>query len=61
LGYYFLAKKYNGKLKLGGPEAKNQSKNNSYVLEWFPIDELKNILFYPEEIGKKIIAKFSPS
>ncbi|MBU0456534.1 MAG: NUDIX domain-containing protein [Nanoarchaeota archaeon] len=58
LGYYFLANKFNGKLKLGGPEAKINSKNNSYLLEWFPIEELKNILFYPEEIGEKIIAKF---
>ncbi len=57
LGYYFLARKFNGKLKLGGPEAEMQSNDNSYLLEWFPIADLDKILFYPKEIGRKIQAK----
>jgi len=57
-GYYFLAKKVNGNLKLGNPELKKQHKNNLYILKWIPISELKNILLYPEEIKIRIIKNF---
>ena len=57
-GYYFLAKSYEGDLKLGGEEAKINSVNNLYSLEWFPINEIKKALFYPEEIGRRILKRF---
>ena len=60
MGYYFLAKNFKGELKLGGPEAEKQSKDNIYLFEWFPIADLDKILFYPKDIGKKIKAKFLP-
>ena len=55
VGYYFLANKFSGELKLGGPEFERQSENNIYLLEWFPLAQLNNILFYPEKIKKIII------
>lgn len=58
-GYYFLAKSFEGKLELGGPEKKLQSEDNRYVLEWFLISELKNILMYPKDIKKEIIKIFN--
>jgi len=58
LGYYFLADKFSGKLKLGGPEVERQSENNVYLLEWFPLAQLESILFYPEKIKKIIITKY---
>lgn len=61
LGNYFLVKNFKGELKLGGPEAKKQSKDNTYLFEWFPVADLNKILFFPEDIGKKIIAKFFQS
>jgi 8-oxo-dGTP diphosphatase len=58
LGYYFLADQFSGELKLGSPEFERQSENNVYLLEWVPFAQLTNILFYPEEIKKIIIAKY---
>ncbi|MBT3297847.1 NUDIX domain-containing protein [archaeon] len=58
VGYYFLAKKFKGELMLGGPEKELQSKNNIFLLNWYPINELKEILMYPIEIKQKIINLF---
>ncbi len=57
-GYYFIAKKFGGNLKLGGPEAKKQSKNNKYILEWTSLKKMNRITLYPEKIKDNIIDKF---
>lgn len=54
-GYYFLAKSFSGKIKLGGPELERAKTGNLYKPEWIKIKDLKNILVYPEIIKEKII------
>ncbi len=54
IGYYFLAKKFKGKLALGGPELARQSKDNIYFLEWHRLSALKDLLLYPENIDRLI-------
>lgn len=58
LGYYFLAKSFKGKLKLCGPEAKINSKDNKYLLEWTSLSKLKHILIYPKGIKQRILRRF---
>ena len=58
-GYYFLAKEFKGKLKLSGPEADKQSKNNKYLFEWIPLDKLNEFFIYPEGLKEKILKRFS--
>lgn len=57
-GYYFLAKKFSGEMKLGGPEAARRNKDNQYNLEWLGLKNLDNILLYPIEIAKKVKEAF---
>ena len=57
--YYFLVKKFNGELKLGGPELKRESKDNQYIFEWLSIEELNGLLVYPEGL-KERIKKYYP-
>jgi len=58
-GIYFLAKKFSGNLKLGGPELGRIDENNQYHLEWVHKETLQKLLLYPEEVKKKIIDYFS--
>ncbi|MBU1202700.1 NUDIX domain-containing protein [Patescibacteria group bacterium] len=58
-GYYFLAKTFEGKIKLGWPETGRNNPNNQYNLEWIKLDNLDNILLYPEEIAKRIKQTFN--
>ena len=59
LGYYFLAKDFSGKLKLGGPEASRQSDDNIYSFEWVALERLNEINLVPQEIKNKILAMFN--
>lgn len=60
--YYFISASHQGGLKLGGPEAVRNNKNDSYELEWISLKKLKNITLYPIEVSqliqKKYIGKF---
>ena len=58
-GVYFLAKKFSGELKLGGPELQRINRDNQYYLEWVHKNDLQKLLLYPEEIKKKILDYFS--
>ena len=58
-GVYFLAKKFSGELKLGGPELKRINDNNQYQLEWVHKDSLQKLLLYPKEVKEKIMKYFS--
>lgn len=55
LGYYFVAKKFTGNLRLGGPELQRQSNSNQYLLEWIPVTQLKAYLLYPQGLKEKIM------
>lgn len=57
-GYYFIAKKFEGDIRLGGPELKINNKDNQYDLEWIDLKNLNNILLYPIEIAKRVKEKF---
>ena len=41
--YFYLAQSWSGTPTLGGPEAERNSLGNRYLLEWTPIEELKDI------------------
>jgi len=56
---YFLAKSFNGELKLGKPEIDRQSKDNVYLLEWVSLKDLREINLLPESIKNKIFDTFS--
>ncbi|MBT3814891.1 NUDIX domain-containing protein [Candidatus Woesearchaeota archaeon] len=57
--YYFLAKSFTGKLKLGGPEIVRQAEDNQYIFEWLTISELDKLLVYPEGLKERIKEYFS--
>ncbi|KKP90257.1 MAG: hypothetical protein UR94_C0029G0014 [Parcubacteria group bacterium GW2011_GWA2_36_10] len=57
-GYYFLAKSFSGKIKLGSPELARQATGNLYDLQWIKIKDLQKILLYPKSIKEKIIKTF---
>ena len=59
LGHYFLAKSFNGNLKLGGPERGRQSNTNIYLFEWVLVTKLNDYLLYPKGLKEGIITKFS--
>lgn len=50
----FLVKNFSGNLQLSGPEAKRNSDNDKYILEWHEINRIDNLLIYPEIIKEKI-------
>jgi 8-oxo-dGTP diphosphatase len=59
--HYYLAEEYSGEPKLGnGPEIERQSPENQYKLEWMPLKKLPSIVFYPEQMKKKIIFENFP-
>lgn len=55
LGYYFLVKNFNGKLKLGSPEKERQCKDNVYKFIWMPLKKVKEVKFYPVKLKTKIL------
>jgi 8-oxo-dGTP diphosphatase len=57
-GYYFIATKFAGDIKLGGPELEINNDNNQYNLEWIDLKNLNDILLYPIEIAKRTKEKF---
>ncbi len=57
-GYYFLAKSYNGNLKLCGPEAEKQTATNQYLHEWISIDELDKLLIYPVRLKRMLFTLY---
>lgn len=57
LEHYFLAAKFGGTLRLGGPELDEQSPQNIYRLEWIPLSKLKDVSLLPKAIKNKIISE----
>lgn len=56
--HYFLVTEFSGGLKLGGPEEERSSLDNIYRLEWTPLDKIKELNLFPEEIKLKVLEKF---
>lgn len=53
--HFFLVSKFSGKLKLGGPEAIKNCKDDQFILEWHEIKEIPKLNIVPEVLKKKII------
>ena len=56
---FFLTKQFSGDLKLSGPEAKRNSEDNKYILEWHSLFSILDLTIYPEAIREKLINKFA--
>ncbi|MFC1775094.1 NUDIX domain-containing protein [Nanoarchaeota archaeon] len=52
--FFYTADYAGGELKIGGPEDKKQSEDNSYRLEWIKLKDVKNLFLVPEGIKEKI-------
>jgi len=57
--HYFFPKNISGQPKLGGPEAKSNTPDNSYELVWVEIKKLNSLDLVPEGIAKILIKKFA--
>lgn len=57
--HYFLCDRFDGELRLGGPEVKRQSRENVYQLEWVPLSALDTIPLHPRPLVEAIFSLFS--
>ncbi|OGN12181.1 MAG: hypothetical protein A3B91_00665 [Candidatus Yanofskybacteria bacterium RIFCSPHIGHO2_02_FULL_41_29] len=53
--HFFLADKFSGELKIGGPEETRQSADNVYRLEWVALDKVSDLKLVPEEMKTKVL------
>ena len=58
INVFFLVTEFTGTPQLGGPEAVRNSKEDSYVLEWHSINEIKKLNLVPEEVKISLIELF---
>ncbi len=57
--YHYLVRKYEGELKLGGPEAEASNERNQYILTWVSKAEFEGLkVFYPKASRLKILAEW---
>ena len=56
--YFYLITNFSGDMKLGGEEAKENSAENSYALEWHKLDDIENLPLKPEKVKEKIKEEF---
>lgn len=54
--YYFLAVNFSGVLAIGWPELGRALPDNTYELEWVPVDRLFQISLKPEAIQQVVAA-----
>ena len=57
--HFFLVTEFTGDLKLGGPELKKNSKEDTYILEWHNIKDITKLNLVPEILKNKILKIFS--
>jgi len=55
---FYFCETEEGKVKLGGPEAKKHSKDNWYQLEWIELKQIPAINLVPESVKNKLIQLF---
>ncbi|MCA9926757.1 MAG: NUDIX domain-containing protein [Anaerolineales bacterium] len=53
--FAYLVKDYTGDLKLGGPEAANQSPTNIYRLEWVPLSNIEQMDVWPGPVHVDVL------
>lgn len=54
--HHFLIERYEGELKLGGPELARSSEKNQYILTWVEIETIKDLPnFYPDAAKEEIL------
>ncbi len=58
INHFFLITEFFWDLKLWWPESERDCESDRYILEWHDIKELKNLLFFPEDIKDKIVENF---
>lgn len=55
--FYFLAQSISGNARLGGPEARRNSAQNHYELEWITLDKFKMLKnFFPAPAQEKALS-----
>jgi 8-oxo-dGTP pyrophosphatase MutT (NUDIX family) len=57
VNHFFLVTEFTGVPALGGPEAKRNSEEDKYILEWHSVEEIKKLALRPERIKEIIIEK----
>lgn len=57
--HLYLIKKWEGKEELGGPEAKRNSEENKYILEWHDVASLGSLQLFPESVKGELVEYFS--
>ncbi|MBW3003753.1 NUDIX domain-containing protein [Candidatus Woesearchaeota archaeon] len=53
-GYCFMAGSFSGEVIMGRELVENNKDGNAYSLEWVPVNEIKNMVVYPERINEFI-------
>ena len=48
---YFFAESFSGSVQLSGEEAEQNSVDNTFKLQWIPLELLSSLVIYPEQIG----------
>jgi len=51
---HYLINSWKGELELGGPEKERMCEENQYYLEWIDLNDLKEKVYYPENLLEKI-------
>ena len=56
--HFFLISKFNGELKIGGPEEEIQSPDNVYRLEWVSFEKVHDLKLLPETMKNRVLEHF---
>jgi 8-oxo-dGTP diphosphatase len=55
----FPVSSFKGEMKLGGPEVRRNSKENSYELVWIPKEHIKHLFIRPQGLMVKMKEKYA--
>ena len=55
LEHYFYVSKFEGSIKIAGPEADRQASDNVYRLEWIPFDKILELELKPDAMKQRVI------
>lgn len=55
VNHFFLVTEFTGTPELGGPEAKRNSEEDTYILEWHNLSELEKINLVPKIVQEKLV------
>ncbi len=53
--FAYLVANFQGALRLGGPEAVNQSPTNIYRFDWVPLEEISRLIVWPGPVHVDIV------